>query len=84
MAEQKITVRNTLNGEVAEVRPAVLKNPHLSKHLVEVEPGSRKMNLASPTTADEYKSRRVKVEDIEDDTPEPLLNLEPDEKAEEV
>lgn len=56
--DDTILVRNTLNGELARVRPAILKNPHLAKHLVEVEEGAKRMPLMKPATAEEFKARR--------------------------
>lgn len=56
--DDTILVRNTLNGELARVRPAILKNPHLAKHLVEVEEGAKHMTLSKPTTSEEFKARR--------------------------
>lgn len=56
--DDTILVRNTLNGELARVRPAILENPHLAKHYVEVEEGSKPMSLIKPATAEEYKARR--------------------------
>lgn len=59
MATETITVRNTLNGLLAEVTPAVLANPHLAKHLVAVEEENPKpLNISSPATAEEFKARR--------------------------
>lgn len=66
---EKITVRNTLNGLVAEVSREVLNNPHLAKHLVEVEKGANPINLAKPTTAEEYKTRRGDAESRKKDLP---------------
>ena len=55
MATETITVRNTLNGLLAEVTPAVLANPHLAKHLVAVEEEHPKpLNISSPATAEEF------------------------------
>lgn len=56
--DDTILVRNTLNGEVARVRRAILDNPHLAKHLVEVEEGAKHMPLIKPTTSEEFKARR--------------------------
>lgn len=36
-----VTVRNTLNGVVAEAPECVLTDPHFSKFYVEVEPGAK-------------------------------------------
>lgn len=55
---KKITVRNTLNGQVAQVRPEVFSNPHLAKHLVQVEDDAKPLNLSKPTTAEEFTARR--------------------------
>ena len=57
--DDTILVRNTLNGELARVRPAILNNPHLAKHLVEVEDGAKHMPLIKPTTSEEFKARRT-------------------------
>lgn len=75
----KITVRNTLNGRVARVRPVILNNPNLAKHLVVVEDDARDMNLARPTTAEEYSSRREDTPVIEPETPE-IFTPEPEEE----
>lgn len=53
-----VTVRNTLNGQVAQVRRNLLDNPHLAEHYVEVDEGSKPMILSRPATAQEYISRR--------------------------
>lgn len=63
MAEELITVRNTLNGVVAKVRPAILRNPHLAQHLVEVEEDAKPQILIKPSTSEEYVSRRRKKSD---------------------
>lgn len=59
MATELITVRNTLNGNIALVHPRILDNPHLAKHLVEVpDEKPKNMKLAAPTTAEEFLARR--------------------------
>lgn len=70
---EKITVRNTLNGQVAQVKREVMSNPHLAKHLVEVEDGAKPMNLSRPTTAEEFLARR---------NPQPAPEPEPEEAFE--
>jgi len=62
MAQTKITVRNTINGQVAKVDPSLLDNPHLAKHYVLVEDDAKPMPLMKPTTAEEFVSRRGKRE----------------------
>lgn len=60
MATDKILIRSTLNGQVAEVSPALLDNPHLSKFFVRVEDGDnpKPMPLITPSTAEEFTERR--------------------------
>lgn len=60
MADEMITVRNTLNGTLAKVRPSFLKNPHLAKHYVEVSDDAKPQILIKPSTSEEYVSRRRK------------------------
>lgn len=67
MATELITVRNTLNGQVAQVRPAIMRNPHLAKHLVVVEDGAKPQIFVKPATAEEYVSRRSVLTSFEDD-----------------
>lgn len=58
MANELITVRNTLNGQLAQVQPAVMRNPHLAKHLVVVDDDAKPQVLIKPSTSDEYLERR--------------------------
>lgn len=58
MAKDLITVRNTLNGQLAQVQPAILRNPHLAKHYVVVPDDAKPQVLIRPSTAEEYTSRR--------------------------
>lgn len=60
MATDKILIRSTLNGQVAEVSPALLDNPHLAKHFVrvEAEDSPKPMPLIKPSTAEEFTGRR--------------------------
>jgi len=58
MATDMISVRNTLNGQVTQVQPAVLDNPHLAKHLVVVADDAKPMVNVKPSTAEEFTSRR--------------------------
>lgn len=60
MTEEYITVRNTLNGQVTQVRPNVMRNPHLSKVLVVVPEDAKPQVLIKPATAEEYISRKQK------------------------
>lgn len=61
MASEKIVVRNTLNGLITETAPEIMDNPYLSKHLVVVEDENPKpLNIASPSTAEEFKARRTR------------------------
>lgn len=61
MATDKITIRSTVNGQLAQVSPAVLRNPHIAKYFVVVEDENPKpLNLASPSTAEEFKARRAR------------------------
>lgn len=60
MATEKITIRSTINGELAEVSPSLLENPHLAKFFVRVEEENPKaMPLISPSTAEEFTARRA-------------------------
>lgn len=58
MTNKLITVRNTLNGQVTQVRPAIMRNPHLAKHLVIVDDNAKPQIFIKPTTSEEYVSRR--------------------------
>lgn len=58
MATDKITVRNTLNGLTAEVPRSLLDNPTFSDYYVEVPPESKPLILHTPSTAEEFKTRR--------------------------
>lgn len=57
----KITVRNTLNGEVEEQEPSFLDNPHFAKAYVEVPAGSKSFDpaLYQPKTPEEYLASRA-------------------------
>lgn len=78
MATELITVRNTLNGELARVSPALLDNPHLAKVLVFVPDDAKPMKLAAPTTAEEFVARRTapKPSKPENLTPEDITETE--------
>lgn len=60
MATDKITIRSTINGELAEVSPTVLDNPHIAKFFVRVdEENPKRMPLITPSTAEEFTARRA-------------------------
>lgn len=59
MTTETITIRSTLNGQIAEVSPSVLDNPHLAKYFVRVtDENPKPMILATPSTAEEFVARR--------------------------
>lgn len=62
MATDLITVRNTLNGEVEQVRPSFTSNRHLMKNYVVVDADAKPLSpaLHKPVPADEFKARGSK------------------------
>lgn len=64
MATDTVVVRNTLNGQLANVQRNILSNTHLMKHLVVVERENPKPQvLLTPSTAEEYQARRGSYEE---------------------
>lgn len=63
MTTKTVVVRNTLNGEVEQVRPSFLSNAHLMRNYVVVDADAKPLNpaLHKPVTADEFKSRGSKT-----------------------
>lgn len=76
MSNEKIRVRNTVNGQIQEVRPRLMDDAHFNKYhvLVDDEEKSFDPELYTPKTADEYKHvhkvrlQEPAVDDTDDDS----------------
>ena len=57
---EKITVRNTLNGEVSVEDEGFLENPTFAQFYVEVEEGAKPYdpNFYQPKTAEEFREQK--------------------------
>ena len=57
---EKITVRNTLNGEVSVENARFLENPTFAQFYVEVEEGAKPYdpNFYQPKTAEEFRAQK--------------------------
>ena len=57
---EKITVRNTLNGEVSVEDEGFLENPTFAQFYVEVEEGAKPYdpNFYQPKTAEEFRAQK--------------------------
>lgn len=69
MSVEKVTVLNTLTGQVGVMRKKHFDSPVFNRgHLVEVEPGKKSYNSAlwKPRSADEYLEQRnyVRLGDV--------------------